>query len=365
MSRRSQISLIVLLAALALIVSRPRSITIVSNGVIAEVKNVVEQMVEPKYPPFDKDAYDAKMLALANLPPPKAAPTSTAASSTAATTTPAVIGPWPVRDAPYPDPGAVLPFKRVVAYYGNLYSTKMGVLGEYPEEQMLGMLMAEVRKWEAADPTTPVAPALHYIAVTAQGSPGEAGMYRLRMPASEIDKVLAMAAKIDALVFLDVQVGFSNVKAEVPLLEKYLKLPHVHLALDPEFSMKTGRPPGTVIGTTDAADINYVAEYLAKIVRDNRLPPKMLIVHRFTQPMLTNAGNIRPLPEVQVVIDADGFGNAPQKIRTYKDYIAAEPVQFTGFKLFYKNDPNSVGGHLMAPEEVLRLSPQPSYIQYQ
>src|SRR3989344_952522 len=215
----------------------------------------------------------------------------------------------------------------------------MGVLGEYPEEQMLGMLMAEVRKWEAADPTTPVAPALHYIAVTAQCSTGEAGMYRLRMPASEIDKVLAMAAKIDALVFLDVQVG-----------------------LDPEFSMKTGRPPGTVIGTMDAADINYVAEYLAKIVRDNRLPPKMLIVHRFTQPMLTNAGNIRPLPEVQVVIDADGFGNAPQKSRTYKDYIAAEPVQFTGFKLFYKNDPNSVGGHLMAPEEVLRLSPQPSYI---
>ena len=31
---------------------------------------------------------------------------------------------------PYPNPGALLPFHRIVAYYGNFYSTHMGVLGE-------------------------------------------------------------------------------------------------------------------------------------------------------------------------------------------------------------------------------------------
>ena len=56
-----------------------------------------------------------------------------------------------------------MPFSRIVAYYGNLYSTKMGVLGEYPEAEMLQKLEGEVKKWEMADPTTPVIPALHYI----------------------------------------------------------------------------------------------------------------------------------------------------------------------------------------------------------
>ena len=41
-----------------------------------------------------------------------------------------------------------------------------------------------------------------------------------------------------------------------------------------------------------------------------------------------------------------------------------EPVQFTGFKLFYKNDTKR-GSRLMTPEEILQLTPKPVYIQYQ
>jgi hypothetical protein len=78
-------------------------------------------------------------------------------------------GRWPVKTA-YPKPGAILPFKRIVAYYGNFYSKNMGALGEYPADEMLAKLTAECKKWEAADPTIPVQPAIHYIAVTAQGS---------------------------------------------------------------------------------------------------------------------------------------------------------------------------------------------------
>ena len=66
-------------------------------------------------------------------------------------------GKWPV-NGPYPLPGALLPFNRLVAYYGNLYSKKMGILGELPKEAMLKKLQGEVEKWEAADSLTPVIP---------------------------------------------------------------------------------------------------------------------------------------------------------------------------------------------------------------
>ena len=42
-----------------------------------------------------------------------------------------------------------------------------------------------------------------------------------------------------------------------------------------------------------------------------------------------------------------------------------EPVQFTGFKLFYHNDQKKAGSQMMTPEQVLTLYPRPLYIQYQ
>jgi hypothetical protein len=150
------------------------------------------------------------------------------------------------------------------------------------------------------------------------------------------------------------------------LYEQYLKLPNVHLGIDPEFAMKaSGYAPGKYIGTLDAADVNYAASYLAKLVQENGLPPKLLIVHRFTEDMVTNYKKIKPLPEVQIVMDMDGWGDQHKKIGTYTYVIAAEPVQFTGLKLFYKNDllPPSTG--MLSPEQVLDLTPAPVYIQYQ
>ncbi|MBD0333695.1 MAG: hypothetical protein ICV66_13695, partial [Chitinophagaceae bacterium] len=130
--------------------------------------------------------------------------------------------------------------------------------------------------------------------------------------------------------------------------------------------MKGGQRPGTVIGTYDAADINYVSGYLANLVRKYHLPPKILVVHRFTQDMVTNYKNIRLHPEVQIVIDMDGWGTTAKKVGTYTRHIYPEPVQFTGFKIFYKNDAKRVGQKQeMQPAEVLKLVPRPVYIQYQ
>eukprot|EP01037_Dinobryon_pediforme_P000776 gene776-780_t len=210
-------------------------------------------------------------------------------------------GRWPVKKSPYPLPGALLPFNRIVAYYGNMYSKNMGVLGQYPPKIMLAKLQAEVKTWEKADPNTPVIPALHYICVTAQADAG------------------------------NLQVGFSNVQTEIPRLEKYLTMPDVHLGIDPEFSMKEGSVPGKRIGTFDAEDINFVTKYLADLV----------------------------------VMDMDGWGGPDLKKGTYHYFIEQEPVQFTGFKLFYKNDIKNEPHRMLTPKELLDLKPAPIYIQYQ
>ncbi|MVN90882.1 hypothetical protein [Mucilaginibacter aquatilis] len=274
-------------------------------------------------------------------------------------------GRWPVKKQPYPVAGAVLPFKRVVAFYGNLFSKKMGILGELPPKEMLAKLKTEVKAWEKADPKTPVQPALHYIAVVAQGAAGSDGKYRYRMPFKQIDTVLSIAKRGNAIVFLDVQVSLSTIQTELPLLEKYLAMPNVHFGMDPEFSMKDGSKPGKKIGTFDAADINFASQYLAGLVKKYNLPPKMLVVHRFTRKMVTNYKNIKLRPEVQVVIDMDGWGEPDLKLGTYRNHIFPEPVQFTGFKLFYKNDLKKAPHHMLTPEEVLKYKPQPIYIQYQ
>lgn len=271
---------------------------------------------------------------------------------------------WPVK-MPEPLTGAILPAKRIVAFYGNPLSKKMGVLGEYPKEQMLTMLDKEVARWAKADSSHPVVPALHLIVTVAQGAPGKNGLYRLWMRDSLVNEVHSWARSRHGLFFIDVQVGKSTVQAELPRLRPFLENPDVHLAIDPEFSMApSGAVPGRKIGTLDARDINWAVDFLDEIARAKNLPPKILIVHRFTRTMVTNAPKIRFTPHVQVVMDMDGWGPPWLKFDSYHDYVKAEPVQFTGFKLFFHNDTKK-GDKLLTPEEVLQLVPKPLYIQYQ
>ena len=270
---------------------------------------------------------------------------------------------WPV-DGPEALPGAILPAKRIVAYYGNPLSKRMGALGEYEKDEMLRRLDAQVEEWRRADPKTPVLPALHLIAVVAQGDSGVTGKYRSIMRDTLVEQVYRWAKEIDAILFLDIQVGLSDIRELLPRFDHFMDRPDVHLGIDPEFMMKTGHKPGTKIGTIDASDINYASGYLAKLVREHDLPPKVLVIHRFTRGMVTNYQDIVLRPEVQIVMHMDGWGAPWLKRDSYKDYIVKEPVQYTGFKLFYHND-TKAGDPLMTPADLLRLAPRPLYIQYQ
>jgi hypothetical protein len=266
---------------------------------------------------------------------------------------------WPVPGPP-PLPGAIIPEHRIVAFYGNPLSRRMGILGELDPDEMLPRLEEVATQWAAADSGQKVIPALHLIAIVAQGYPGPGGKHRLQMPDSVIEKVADWAEERGWLLFLDIQTGLSTIYKELPALVRYLKRPYVHLALDPEFAMKDGKKPGIYLGTMDAVEVNHAIDVLSKIVEEHQLPPKVLVVHRWTYKMLTNSSKIRLDPRVQVVIDMDGFGAPANKKGAYRWFVVRHPVQYTGFKLFYKNDKP-----MMTPEEVLEMYPKPNYIQYQ
>ncbi len=271
---------------------------------------------------------------------------------------------WPVKHSA-PLPGSILPRKRIVAYYGNPLSKRMGALGEYRKDDMLRRLKREVERWEKADPSLPVQPALHLIAVVAQGTPGKAGKYRMIMPDAIVSQVYGWAREVNAVLFIDIQTGHEDIRTILPRFEWLLKNPDVHLGIDPEFNLiKSRKIPGTTIGTFDASDVNYVSGYLKNLVDKYNLPPKVLTVHRFTRNGVTNFRNIILRPEVQIVMNMDGWGAPWLKRDSYEDYVVAEPVQFTGFKLFYHNDTKK-GNPLMTPQDVLRLNPKPVYIMYQ
>ena len=257
-------------------------------------------------------------------------------------------------------PGKLLPDCRIVSYYGNPLSKRMGILGEIPVDEMLERLEDQAEEWRRADPATPVLPALELVATVASTEPGADGLYRNRMPDSLIEKVIGWAARRGWLVILDVQIGHSTVRAEVERLRPFLARPHVHLALDPEFDMPRTVRPGKRIGTSDGEDVNVASILLSTIAANGGLPPKLLIVHRFTEKMLMRRDRIRLDPRVQIAVVMDGFGSPALKRRVYRVTVSNEPVQHAGIKLFYKNDKP-----LMTPRELLELEPKPSVVIYQ
>jgi hypothetical protein len=249
---------------------------------------------------------------------------------------------------------------RVIAFYGTPQSKRMGILGQNPKPEMLAALSAWTRTWQNADPATPTKCALELIAVTAQAEPGEKNLHRARLPESKVDEVLSWAREANCLLILDVQVGWSSVPDELPYLERWLGEPDVHLALDPEWDMEPGVVPGSKVGRMSAADIQFGIDFVAEIVKAKNLGPKLIIVHRFRDFMVQNPELIKPVPEIRLLVNADGFGPPSSKFVTFTIARALMPTQLTGFKLFFKNDKP-----MLQPSNVLPLVPVPVFINYQ
>jgi len=264
-------------------------------------------------------------------------------------------------EAPAQLPGGgrrLLPDRRIVAYYGNPRDAELGALGIGSPAHATRRLLAQARPY--ARETRPVLPALELISTVATAAPGPSGLYRDHASSSMIARYLKAARAAKALLVLDIQPGRGQFGPEIERLARWLRQPDVGLALDPEWHVGPDQVPGKVIGSTDADVINAAAAYLAKIVKDDNLPEKLLLVHRFTDDMITRDERLRPYPGVATVVNVDGFGSQVVKVAKYQNFVKRTPRVHRGFKLFYKEDART-----MRPAQVMAMSPRPDVIVYE
>jgi hypothetical protein len=258
------------------------------------------------------------------------------------------------------DEEGVLPGARVLAYYGFPGNPNMGILGEYDPDELLARLEDQAAAYEAADPDRPLVLAFEVIATVAQPNPGDDGTFTLGIDEETLQQYADYTAERDMLLFLDVQIGRDSVANQIDFVRPFLELPHVHLAIDPEFAIAEGETPGQELGSLDASAITEAQEILAALAEEQGIPPKILIVHQFNVFMISNKEQIEPVPGVQLVIDADGFGTPEEKRASYEVVITDSEIEFNGFKLFYQQDEP-----LMTAEDVLALDPAPDVVIYQ
>ncbi len=249
---------------------------------------------------------------------------------------------------------------RLVAYYGQPNSTKMGILGEMEPEALMTKLKEQTQAYSDADPDRPAIPTIELITTIAQRDPGPNGKYYHMTSEEDIDEYAELAKKHNAILLLDVQLGRDTALHQVQLLEKWLKLPYVHVAIDTEFHVKEGQTPGIDLGSVDGSEVQEVVDYVSKFVEENNLPDKIVLVHQFTDHAVTNKQEIKPTDNVEVALNFDGYGDYGTKMSLYRKFVRNEPVQYGGFKIFYNKDKP-----VLTPEEVLQLDPNPAIINYQ
>jgi hypothetical protein len=254
---------------------------------------------------------------------------------------------------------AVLDTHLLVTWYGNPWNGRMGILGRLAGRDLAAGLKEQTDAYASVTDKT-LLPAYHLIAVVAQGQPGADGRYRRRESRTVIERMLREAREAGFKVVLDVQTGRSTVLDELAYLGSYLAQPDVYLALDPEFAMPEGETPGRRIGQMRGSEVNDAIAVLDGLIRLHHLPPKVLIVHQFTLAMLPDKEVIADSPLVDLVLDMDGFGSPALKRHAYRMIMRQRPLEYAGVKLFYLQDTD-----LLAPADVLRLSPAPSVVIYQ
>jgi hypothetical protein len=251
----------------------------------------------------------------------------------------------------------LFPRHRIVAYYGAPQNDELGALGIGTPAEAGKRLLRQMREYRRGG--RHLLPAMELIAVVAAGSAQNDGSYSYKQSPATVEKYLAAARRIKALLVLDIQPGHADFMTLVKHFEPFLRQPDVALALDPEWHTP-GAVPGTVIGSTDAATVNAVSAYLQGIVERYRLPDKMLLVHQFTESMIRNKELLRHRHGVPLVLNVDGFGNQAVKIAKYNDFTHPSTRSRTGFKLFYREDTDT-----MAPAQVLKLRPRPDVVIYE
>lgn len=250
-----------------------------------------------------------------------------------------------------------MPDYRIVTHYGTAGTGALGLLGEVPPVEAAARLDEAAARY--ATPDRRVQPAMELIVTIADGQPGDSGTFSHSIDPALVQPYLDAARARHQLLVLDIQPGRLDFVTASKQWEQLLSEPDVGLALDAEWRMQDGAVPGKQIGRVDAAEINGVTDWLAGVVRERRLPQKLLVLHQFTDSMITDIDAVAARPELALVQHVDGFGAPGVKIEKYKALQRSDRFHL-GFKVFHTEDIDP-----LSPQAVLGLTPQPEYISYQ
>jgi len=248
-------------------------------------------------------------------------------------------------------------YNMIVALYGRPHAKMLGTLGQQPLAQTIEKAKAKAKLYEKAWGTGKhVTPGFDLIYEMATASPGKDGKYVIRLSEKVLKEYIEAAQKNGIAVFIDVQLGKRTPAQSVKPLLKYLKYDNVHIAVDPEFSVDNlSVRPGKKIGSITGPQINAVQDLMRDYIKANGIKDdKILLVHMFTEHMVTEKKAVRYTDRVHLVMHLDGHGSPALKIKTYNGlYTDTRAGLVTGgFKVFYKQDKP-----MMKPRQVLGLEP--------
>ena len=254
----------------------------------------------------------------------------------------------------------LFPSRRIVAMYGHTNTNALGVLGEQGPAEGVARASSIAQGYDADG--IPVITAFEIIATLASSAPGSDGNYSLRTAIADLKPWIETAEQSGMYVILDLQPGRGDFLTQAKEYEELLLEPHVGLALDPEWRLKPDQFHLEQIGSVDAAEVNQVVDWLSQLVRENNLPQKLLMVHQFSNEMITNRSEIRTTPELAVMIHMDGQGRSDLKFNTYDEITrgALENGWWWGWKNFYDEDFPT-----LTPAQTLEARPVPYLVSYQ
>ena len=247
----------------------------------------------------------------------------------------------------------------ILAFYGHPRSRNMGILGRYPKPELKERLSALADEYKAAGGRN-VVMAFYLIFGTAWPG-GEIGVISESVLKEWVDFTL----ENDMLIFIDHQIGRFAPEEGLRRMLPWLRYPHVHLAMDPEW--RTARPMEE-IGHLTAAEINHLQRVMEDYMIENNIPgERLLVIHQFNSVMIRNRPDIRAdFPRVRLVHHISGIGPPRLKRETYAFGAQATNIPVKGFKLWFDF---GISGHtdtpLMTPRQVMELEPRPYVIMYQ
>ena len=259
--------------------------------------------------------------------------------------------------------GGFLPLedRRVVALYGSPGAPSLGLLGQQDLEATIDRVREFAAGYEDAADGRIVVPGFDIIATVASAGPEPTGDYSRRIPIELLRPLVDRAGEEGMAVILDLQPGRTDFLTQAKEYEELLLLPHVHLALDPEWRIGPTERHLQRIGSVEAAEVQEVADWLAALVRRELLPQKILMLHQFVLPMLGDRDTVVVPPELVGVVHVDGQGPLPTKDRTYAVMTdGAEERWAWGWKNF-----TLIDVPMATPERTLDRTPVPVIVTYQ